>query len=229
MSTTSKKIEGYLTEELPIERLLQSGAESLSATELISIILGSGLQGSNVIELSREILAKTGGLKELSKMKAEHLMQMKGIGRSKAAKLLASFELARRLDELSLVKKPLGNSPDSIYEYVKYKMRFKDREHFLVLLLNTKHEIIANDLVSIGTSEKTFAEPKEVFKLALQLGAYAICVCHNHPSGHTNPSEADIHLTRRLVESGKLLGIPVLDHLIIGENNYYSLKANGDM
>ncbi|MDO4772068.1 MAG: DNA repair protein RadC [Bacillota bacterium] len=225
----SGKIEGYLTEEMPIERLVTNGPQSLSTTELLSIVLGIGTKGINVVELSREILSASGGLKELSKQKFEQLMQVKGVGRSKAAKLLATFELARRLDEITLKDRPMGNSPDAIYEYAKYKLRFKDREHFLVLLLNTKHEIISHDLVSIGTGDRTFAEPKEVFKLALQVGAYAICVCHNHPSGHVNPSKADLHLTARLVESGNLLGIPVLDHLIIGENDYYSLKANGDM
>ncbi len=229
MKKTSHKIAGYLTDEMPIERLIYNGADSLSVTELLSIILGTGVRGLNVVDLSRQILNSSGGLKELSQLKVDNLMQIKGVGKSKAAKILASFELAKRLDELNIKDKPLGNSPIAIYEYAKYKLRFKDKEHFLVLLLNTKHEIIAHDLVSIGTSDKTFAEPKQVFKLALQLSAYAICVCHNHPSGHILPSKADISLTERLVESGKLLGIPVVDHLIIGENDYYSLKANGDM
>ncbi len=223
------KITGYLTEEMPIERMFSHGAESLSLTELLSIVLGIGVKGLNVIELSREVLSYSGGIKKLSSMNLEELMQIKGVGKSKAARLLATFELAKRLDDLSREDRALGNSPEAIYEYSKYKMRFKERERFLVLLLNTKHEIIAHDLVSIGSGDRTIAEPKEVFKLALKLGAYAICVCHNHPSGHLNPSEADIKLTKRLVKAGDLLGIPVVDHLIIGENDYYSLKAKGDM
>ncbi len=229
MDKINSKIDGYLTDEMPIERLIYHGAESLSVTELLSIILGIGVKGLNVVELSRKILNETGGLKELSKVNVQDLTQIKGVGKSKAAKIVATFELAKRLDELSLESKPLGNSPYAIYEYAKYKLRFKDREHFLVILLNTKHEIIGHDLVSIGTADRTFAEPKEVFKLALKMGSYAIAVCHNHPSGHINPSLADINLTKRLVDSGKLLGIPLVDHLIIGENDYYSLKANGDM
>lgn len=229
MPKSSSKINGYSTDEMPIERLLNSGAESLSASELLSIILGTGVSGMNVVDLSREILNFSGGIKELSKMPLQHITQIKGVGKSKAARLVASFELARRLDSLSLKEKPLANSPSSIYEYVKYQMRFKDRERFLVLLLNTKHEIIASDLVSIGTIDRTIVEPKEVFKLAIQISAYAICVCHNHPSGHLEPSKADINLTQRLVEVSKLLGIPLIDHLIIGDNDYYSFKANNYM
>ncbi len=226
---SSGKIEGYLTDEMPIERLLSYGSESLSLTELVSIVLGTGLKGQNVIELSREILNNSGGIKRLSFMSQKELMQIKGVGKSKAARLLATFEIAKRLDGISREKRHLGNSPDAIHEYSKYQLRFKERERFLVLLLNTKHEIIAHDLVSIGTNDRTIAEPKEVFKLALKLGAYAICVCHNHPSGHVEPSDADIRLTKRLSKAGDLLGIPLVDHLIIGENEYYSLKANGDM
>ncbi len=229
MSKTNRKIDGYLTDEMPIERLILKGPESLSLTELLSIILGIGVKGLNVVELSRNILHSSGGLKELSKMDSTSLMEIKGVGKSKAAKILATFELAKRLDELSPKTKPLANNPYAIYEYAKYSLRFKDREHFLVLLLNTKHEIITHDLVSIGTADRTFAEPKEVFKLAIKMGAYAIAVCHNHPSGHIKPSMSDITLTKRLVNSGSLLGIPLVDHLIIGENEYYSLKANGDM
>ncbi len=223
------KILSYITDEMPIERLFDNGAQSLSDTELLSIILGTGSSDMNVIELSRSLLQIYGGLAKMSQLDTITLMQNKGIGKSKAARLCSIFELARRLDDLKPSLKHLANSPEAIYEYAKYKLRFKERERFLVLHLNTKHEIFSHEIISIGTGNKTFAEPKEVFKKALQVSAYSICVCHNHPSSHLEPSKADLELTKRLVESGNILGIPLVDHLIIGENDYYSFKANGNM
>lgn len=223
------KIDGYLTTEMPIERLLNYGVQSLSDTELLSIVLRTGTQGVNVLELSRNILREFRGFREISNLDVNELQKIPGVGRVKAAQIVSVFEIAKRLDSIKRTDLPSGTSPENIYKYIKKKVRFSDREQFFVLALNSRYEIIHEYLVSIGTTTKTFAEPKMIFKYALKIGAYAICVCHNHPTGYLSPSKEDIMLTKRLMEVGTLLDVPLIDHIIIGENDFYSMKSKGDI
>lgn len=223
------KIQDYLTSEMPIERLYSAGPEALSDAELLSIILGTGTTEEDVIKLARRIVKDYKGLYSLAKMDVEEFQKIKGIGRAKAARLSAVFQIAKMLTSSKKNEKVPLNSPALIFEFVRKELCFEDREHFLVLALNSRYEIIHKHLVSIGTDVKTFAEPKEVFKLAVKLGASYVVVCHNHPSGYIRPSEDDIYLTKRLLDAGKLLGIRLIDHLIIGHNEYYSMKEEGDI
>lgn len=223
------KIDEYLTREQPIERLILEGRTALSDTELIAILLRTGLPGTNVMDLARSLLSEYRSLRAMSKLSPKVLMEKAGIGKNKAATLCAAFEIANRLEELRLEPKQSLNTPEKIYRYLRRNLVFKERERFYVLAMNTKYEIIDEHLVSLGTDRHTFSEPKEVFKNAIKLGAYAICVAHNHPSGHIEPSKEDVGMTRRLEDAGKILGIQLLDHLIIGENDYYSMKTNGDI
>lgn len=223
------KIEDYLTSEMPIERLFAAGPEALAEAELLSLILSTGSSEEDVIKLSNRLIKEFRGLHAMAKADAKEFLNIKGIGKSKAARLAATFQIAKILSGARSEPNFSLTSPNLIFDYVRKKLCFEDREHFLVLALNSRYEIIHEHVVSIGTEVKTFAEPREVFKMAVRLGASYIAVCHNHPSGHNRPSEEDIKLTKRLVDAGNLLGIKLVDHLIIGYNNYYSMKEEGDI
>jgi len=229
------KVEYYLTiKEMPSqlrprERLLAEGAEVLSDSELLAILLGSGTRSVTAIDLASYILSEFGTLSNLVNATVEELNGFKGIGLAKAAQVKAALELAKRLSNAKTMEPYIIRSPDDVVLLVKEKMRHLDREHFQALLLNTKHHVICRDEVSIGTLNSSTVHPRELFKNAIKKNAAALVLIHNHPSGDPTPSKEDIEVTRRLEKAGKIIGIEILDHIIIGGNSYTSLKAQGHM
>ena len=212
-------------DERPRERLLNKGKEYLSINELLSIILSTGTKNKNVKDLSLEILNNY-TLDELKEVEVNNLIKINGIGKVKAITLIASIELGKRI----YMKEPTINkklsTPKEIYNETKYLFNNLKQEHFYCLYFNTKQELIGKKLLFIGTINKSTIHPREVFKEAYKLSAYSIVCLHNHPSNDTNPSKADDYLTKDLIQIGKIQGIPLLDHIIVGDNNYYSYYDN---
>lgn len=214
--------------ERPRERLIRSGVEHLSNEELLSILFTSGTGSSSVKELAFSLLKNIGGISELQNVTYEQLIQMKGIGPAKACTLLSSLELGKRATQKELVNLKFQNA-QMIFEYYKKKLEFKKQEHFYCIYLDAQKKIIKEKLLFIGTLNQSLVHPREIFKEAYLLSASSIICLHNHPSGQLLPSKADYLLTKRLVEIGTLLGIPLNDHIIIGKNHYYSFYENHDI
>ena len=215
--------------ERPRERLLKYGVTNLSNEELVSIIIRNGTKNLSVKQLSEGILNSVGSIKNLKNITINKLKQINGIGEVKAITLLASIELGKRVyfsDERIRIKL---NTSKKIYDYMKMELYDKKQEYFYALYLDSKKYLIDKKLLFIGTLNKSIVHPREVFKNAYLLSASTIICVHNHPSGDTIPSKEDIMLTSSLVEIGKLQGINVIDHIIIGNNNYYSFYENGDI
>lgn len=211
----------------PRERLCQGGAEGLSDAELLAIILRTGFQSATAIDLAAQLLANFSGLKGLVLTKPEELSQVKGIGPAKAAQIKAALEIGRRVSVTAAADKPVIKSPGDVSALMMEKMRHYDREHFMALNLNTKNQVIAEDTVSIGSLNASLVHPRELFKNAIKRSAAGLILVHNHPSGDPTPSKEDIEVTRRLAESGKLLGIEIIDHVVIGDLKFISLKEKG--
>ena len=219
-------IREYPEEIRPREKLLNFGAESLSDQELLAILLRTGTRKTSALDLAQEIL-KRGGLSALARTSLEELRQQKGMGLAKAAQLKAAVELGKRLARQSLGPQPVIKSPQDAARLVMGEMSYLDREHFRVINLNTKNQVIAIDTVSVGSLNASLVHPREVFKQPIKRSAASLILIHNHPSGDTEPSQEDINITRRLCEAGALLGMTILDHLIIGQNKFFSMKEKG--
>ena len=202
--------------ERPRERLAASGADSLANSDLIAILLRTGLQGKSALVIGQELLAKFQTLDRLSQASVKELCAVKGIGRDKAVTLKAAFTLARRMAAEIRTEAPLMDSPENIAGLLREEARGYDVEHFVVLLLNTRRRLIRIEHVSQGTLDALHIHPREVFKHAIAGNAAAIVMVHNHPSGDPTPSEADIKVTRDMIRAGQLLKIDVLDHVILG-------------
>ena len=215
------------SELLPRERLYQYGADSLSDQELLAIVLRTGSQYENVLDLAERVLVEAGGLTYLARQSLYDLKAQRGIGPVKAAQIMASLELGKRCRARNSAKRTPITCPADAARMVADEMRHLDREHFWVLLLNTKNVCLGIDKVSIGTLNSSVVHPRECFKEAIRRSAHAIILVHNHPSGDTTPSSEDHRVTGRLAESGKLLGIEVLDHLVIGDGDFFSCKEKG--
>lgn len=213
-------------DERPRERLVKNGAGSLSDSELLAIILRTGSKQENVLNLSQRILSRY-NLKQLSQTNLPQLMDINGIKESKAAQIAACFEIARRLESFNEDAKPRINSPLDVYRRIYPKMREQKKEMFIELCLDTKNQIIKEDTISIGSLNANIVHPREVFKVALSQSAAHIIVAHNHPSGDPTPSREDIEITKKLIEAGKIIGIEVLDHVIIGDGQHFSMKEAG--
>ncbi len=213
-------------EERPRERLIKNGAWALSDSELLAIILRTGSKQENVINLSQRILGEY-NIKQLSQINITQLMKVHGIKESKAAQILACFEIARRLESFNTVEKPKISSPEDVYRRLFPRMREQKKEMFIELCLDTKNQILKEEVISVGSLNANVVHPREVFKLALTESAAHIIVAHNHPSGDPTPSREDIEITKKLVETGNIMGITVLDHVIIGDGRHFSLKEAG--
>ncbi len=214
-------------EERPRERVLREGVQALSNQELLAVILRNGTRTESVLQLSARLLHDFQGLYHLKDATVEELRNVKGIGQVKAIELLATIEFGRRLSRLPQQERYVIRSPEDGAGYLMEEMRFLTQEHFICLYLNTKNQVIHQRTVFIGSLNASIVHPREVFKEALKRSAASLICFHNHPSGDPTPSREDIEVTKRLVECGKMIGIEVLDHIIIGDQKFTSLKEKG--
>jgi DNA repair protein RadC len=227
MSTNTLMIRDFPQDERPRERFIQNGPESLSNHELIAILLRTGTKDESVLQLSNRLLTNFEGLRLLKAATLEEMTEIKGIGQAKAIQVLAAVEIGRRIANLNYNDRYVIRSPEDGANYVMNDMRFLSQEHFVCLYLNTKNQVLHKQTIFIGSLNASIVHPREVFREALKRSAASIICLHNHPSGDPAPSREDIEVTKRLVECGKMIGIDVLDHLIIGENKFVSLKEKG--
>ena len=215
----------------PYEKCLRSGPGSLSAEELLAIIIRTGSRGQSALELSRQLLTEEsqgGGLLKLLHLSLPQLMQIKGIGKVKGAQLLCIGELSRRIWRRAVLEEVVSfTNPEEIVNYYMEDLRHMEQEQTRLMLLNTKGALIKELMLSQGTVNMSLASPREIFLEALRHRAVYVVMVHNHPSGDPSPSREDILLTKRVREAGELIGIPLLDHVIIGDNSYISLKERG--
>lgn len=227
MKKSTVMIKDVPKEDRPRERLLKYGASHLSNQELLAILLASGTKNESVMELSNRVLVHFEGINLLSNAAIEELTAIRGIGPAKGITILAATELGKRMNSYKPDKRYTIRSPEDGADYIMEEMRSLVQEHFVVIFLNTKNQIIHSQTIFIGSLNASIVHPREVFREAVKRSAASIICAHNHPSGDPTPSQEDIHVTRRLVESGKMIGIELLDHLIIGDRKFISLKEKG--
>ena len=214
--------------ERPRERLQKFGVEALSAQEILALILGRGIAGESVMVTAQRLLSQFGNLKRIATASVEELAQVKGIGVAKASQIKAAFELANRLEGYPETgEKPVVKTPEHVASLLRGRLKDKKKEHFLALLLDTRNQLIKVAEISVGSLDTSIVHPREAFKEAISASAASVIFVHNHPSGDPEASEDDIKLTKRLAEAGEIVGIDVLDHIIIGDKNYLSLKRQG--
>jgi DNA repair protein RadC len=228
MAKKSFTIHDLPLSERPRERLQKLGAEALSAQEILAVILGRGVAGESVMVTAQRLLSQFGNLKGIADASVEELSGVKGIGIAKAAQIKAAFELSSRLDGYSQAgDKPVVKTPEDVNVLVKGRLRGKKKEYFLALLLDTRNQLIKVSEIAVGSLDTSIVHPREVFKEAISASSAAVVFVHNHPSGDPEASEDDIKLTKRLAEAGELVGIEVLDHIIVGDKKFLSLKREG--
>jgi len=216
------KIKDLPKVERPREKLIAKGAENLKDSELLAILLRTGRAGKNVIEIASQILSKY-SKKRLLQMTYEDLLKISGIDSAKATTLLAAFELSKRAMEVNDTNLPtIMDAKDAMAQLTD--LREVKREHFVALYLNARNQLVHKETISMGTLNANLVHPREVFEPALKYSAANIMVAHNHPSGDLEPSSADLELTKRLMESGKIMGIGIADHIIVTKNNYLSFR-----
>lgn len=211
----------------PRERLLKEGAEALSDIEILAILLRTGSREATALDLASMIMSRFENLRRLLGATVEELGEIKGVGPAKACQIKAALELGRRTAQYSDQPRRVIKTPDDAAALVMEEMRHFDREHFRAILLNTKNQVIGTDKVSVGTLNSSVVHPRELFRNAIKRGAASVILLHNHPSGDPTPSREDKDITHRVMEAGKIIGIEVLDHIIIGDNKFISLKAHG--
>ena len=222
----NEKIRYSVKDEFPREKMLKDGVKSLSNVELIAVLLRTGSKNKSVMELADELLkVDNEGIRFLKSASIEELCEIDGIGVSKASLIKAALELGVRIAESEVVRYQVKN-PWDIYKYYMESMRYLKEEIFKTVLLNTKNEIITDIDVSHGTLNSSLVHPREVFKNAIKKSANKIILIHNHPSGNVEPSKEDINITNRLIECGKIIGIEIIDHIIIGDGIYFSFKES---
>ncbi len=214
--------------ERPRERLQKLGVEALSAQEILAVILGRGVSGESVMVTAQRLLSQFGSLKGLAGASVEELSQVRGIGLAKATQIKAAFELASRVDGYAGAEdRPVAKTPEDVVSLVRSRLKGKKKEYFLAILLDTRSQLIKIAEISVGSLDSSIVHPREVFKEAISGSAASVIFAHNHPSGDPEASEDDVNLTRRLAKTGEIVGIDVLDHIIIGDKKYLSLKREG--
>jgi DNA repair protein RadC len=213
----------------PRERLIRQGADSLSNQELIAILLRTGTRQESVLVLANRILSSFDKIQDLKDATIEEMMQVKGVGQAKAVQLLAAAELGKRLYRKHSEGRYTIKSPEDAAAYLMTDMSSLNQEHFVVLFLNVKNEILHKQTIFIGSLSSSIVHPREIFREAVKRSAASIIVAHNHPSGNPSPSPEDIEVTKRLIEAGSIMGIELLDHVIIGDHKFLSLKEKGYM
>lgn len=229
----SIRIKDLPDSERPRERLVELGADALRSSELIAIILRTGMKGFSAIHIAEQLLQKFGTLDSLSRASLGELQKIKGIGRDKAIALKSAFTLARRMAMELRSESPVLDNPETVAEMFREENRVYEVERFQVLLLNARRKLIRIEHISQGTIDTILVHPREVFKSAIAANASAILLLHNHPSGDPTPSDSDVKVTRDLIRAGQLLKIEVIDHVILGRRtpertkDYASLKELG--
>lgn len=213
--------------ERPRERLIKLGERSLSNAELLGIIMRTGVGGENVVRLAERTLVFSGGLPGLVRLSITEIMEIKGIGEAKAVEIKAALELGRRLIASSPQEKPKISSPADAANLLMSEMSLLEQEHLRLLLLDTRNNVLASPTVYVGSLNTSVIRVAELFRAALKENAAAIIVAHNHPSGDPSPSPEDINVTKQIVKAGEIIDIEVLDHIIIGQQRYVSLKERG--
>lgn len=214
----------------PRERLKNIGADKISSSELLAVILGKGIKGESVLVTVQNLIQHFGNLQNIFEASLDDLMKVRGIGFAKACQLIASFELSKRLlkenieIEKDRVRKNAITSPSEIVKIIQPEIEDYSKEHFLVISFDVRNRIIGIDKTSKGTLSASLVHPRETFESAIRRHAAQIIVAHNHPSGDCEPSEDDIRITKRLYEAGKIMGIELIDHIILTKENYCSLK-----
>lgn len=212
-------------EERPREKMISYGPSVVSNAELLAVLIGTGTKNTSAIDLANKILSiEEGGLSYLADCKPEEIYKIPGMGKAKACTIIAAIELGKRIATKPREKRLSITNPDNIANLFMEEMRYYKKEFFKVLLLNTKGEIINIEQTSIGDLSSTIVHPREIFCTAVRRSAAAVVFVHNHPSGNPVPSQEDKDVTVRLVEAGKILGIKVLDHIVIGDGTYVSFR-----
>ena len=227
---TGKTIKEMYRDERPYEKCEQYGAENLTDAELLAVLLRTGTKGENSLELAQKLLHPDfaeHGILNIHKWTREGLLRIKGIGRVKAGQILCLSELAKRLAKASAASGLNFSAPETIARYYMEDMRHQNTEVLKLLFLNTRSKLIGESDISTGTVDTALVSPRELSIEALQRGAVSIVLLHNHPSGDPTPSKADVRTTRRLKEAGSMIGIALLDHIIIGNNCFISLREKG--
>jgi DNA repair protein RadC len=229
----SFRLKDQPASERPRERLVARGPDALTHAELIAILLRTGLQGVNVVQVGQNLLQKFGSLNALALASVDEIIKIPGIGRDKAATLVAAFALARRMEQERREESPVLDNPPTVVSFLRESNRLKNVESFQVLLLNARKKLIRVEEVCDGSLDTVLVHPRDVFRAAIVANAAAIVLVHNHPSGDPTPSEADIKVTKDLIRASHLLKIEIVDHIIIGRasaeraKDYASLKELG--
>lgn len=223
-------IKQLAPDDRPREKMLSKGKEALSNADLLAILIGSGSVEKSAVQLCQEILSSVNNdLNALAKLSVQDLMRFKGIGEAKAITIAAALEMGRRRKPVDFSARQIIKSAADVYKAVKHLFEDKEHEEFYAVLLSRANQIKSIELISKGGVSGTVADGKIIFKLALAHTASAVILCHNHPSGNLKPSQSDIDLTHKMIEFGKYIEMPVLDHLIITNENYYSFADEGLM
>ena len=225
--TNSFTLHDLPREERPRERLQKVGADNLSLAELLALVIERGRRGENVLAIAQNLISHFGNLAKMKEATIEELQQVNGIGFATACKLKAAFELGEKAQTTATEYGQKIESAKDIFKLLKNDLGNKKKEHFKVLSLDSRNKLISIDNVSVGTINTNLVHPREVFKTAIQHLAVSIILVHNHPSGNPEPSEADLEITKRILESGKIMGIDILDHIIITKNKFFSFKDKG--
>lgn len=212
-------------EERPREKMISYGVSVLSNAELLAVLIRTGIKNKSAVELANQVLSiEAEGIRHLADCTLEEICRIPGMGLSKACQILAAIELGKRIATRPVDKRISVSNPESIANLFMEEMRYYKKEFFKVLLLNSKGEIISIEKTSIGDLSSTIVHPREIFSTPVRRSAAAVVFIHNHPSGNPIPSQEDIDVTNRLIEAGKILGIKVLDHIVIGDGTYISFK-----
>jgi DNA repair protein RadC len=222
-----KTIKEIPVDDRPREKMANKGATALTDAELVAILLRTGTAEKSALDIASELTADGGLYKRLASItRLNELMNIKGLGQAKAATVLAALEIGRRIASAKPVEKIHLSCPQDVAEFLMPRLRYAVKEQFIVILLNGKNKVIGTEVISEGSLSSSVVHPREVYASALLHHAAAIMVAHNHPSGDPKPSDEDREITSLLEQSGKVLGIPLVDHIVIGDGTYYSFLEN---
>ncbi|KEQ22580.1 RadC family protein [Paenibacillus tyrfis] len=229
MESPNMTLRDVPSEDRPRERMMLYGAQALSNAELLAILLRTGTYQESAVHVAQRLLLECGGLRMLTDMSMEQLTEIKGIGEAKALQIQAGIELGRRLARSTMNETVTIRSPQDVAALLMEDLRYLQKEHFVCLFLNTKNHVIGQETLSMGSLNASIVHPREVFRAAIKRSSASIVCAHNHPSGDPTPSPEDVEISKRLVQAGEIVGIDVLDHIVIGDKRYVSLKELGFM